>query len=131
MSYQCIWCFSVYLGMATAVTRAALPCPTSVLSCFSLCLIRLRQSQKQLYHALSVYVVFYCLPGKATAVTRAALPSPTSVLSYFSLYLIRLRSHKSSSTTPYQCMWCFSVYLVRLQQSQEQRYQSYHCIVMF
>ena len=70
-----MWCFSVHLGKATAVTRAALPRPTSVCGVSVFTCVSLQQSHEQRYPVLPVYVVFHVYLGKASAVTQAVLPS--------------------------------------------------------
>ena len=58
LSYQCMWCLSVYLRKATTATRAVLPCPTSVCDVLVFTWVRLQQPQEQCYPVLPVHVVF-------------------------------------------------------------------------
>ena len=58
-----MWCFGVYLGKTTAVTRAAVPGSTSVCDVSVFTWVRLQQQQGQRYPVRPVLVVFYCLPG--------------------------------------------------------------------
>ena len=59
----CVCCFRVYLGKATATTRAALRSPTSVCDVLVSTLVRLHQPQEQRYPVLPVYVMFSCFLG--------------------------------------------------------------------
>ena len=85
--YLCMWCYSVYLSLAPAATRAVLPSATCVCGVTVFTCPWLQQPQEQCYPMLPVYVVFQCLPVPGSS------------------------SHKSRATQCYLCMWCFSFYL--------------------
>ena len=54
-----MWCFSIYLGKATAVTRSAIPSSTSLCDILVFTWLKRQRSQDQRYPALAVYVFFF------------------------------------------------------------------------
>ena len=69
--YLCMWCFSVYLSLAPAATRAELPSATCVCGVSAFTCPWLQQPQEQCYLCMWCFSVYLSL---APAATRAVLP---------------------------------------------------------
>ena len=97
--YLCMWCFSVYLSLVPAATRAELPSATCVCGVSVFTCPWFQQPQEQCYPVLPVYVVSYpVLP--VYVVSYPVLPVyvvsyamlPVYVVSYPVLPLVRCAS---------------------------------------
>ena len=88
--YQCMWCFSVYLGVVTY------------------------KSQEELYSViLPVHVLCQRLPSCGYCSLKISTTQPYQRMWCFSVYLGTATNCKSWSSTVRSCryMWCLGVYL--------------------
>ena len=106
-----MWCFSVYLGMATPATRAALACPISVCGVLVFTWIRLQQPKSSTSLSYQCKWCFSVYLDKATAATRAELPRSTSVCGVSTLTRISIFVKACRKSLPSRlnsnCHWIF------------------------
>ena len=128
MSEQCMRCFSAYLGKATAVAKAALPCPNNVYAVLILIWVRLYTAA-----ARAELPCFNTYLGQVTEAARAALPCPNNVCDVLILTWVRLYTAAARAELPSSTCVCDVLMFtwVRLQQPQEQSYPVLPVYVMF